>query len=556
VNEQTRAAGLLRADRGAPGLRRRYAGALQALMAMVAAVLLIACANVANLLAARGTARAREMAVRISIGAGRRRLIRQLLTESLLLAVVGGAAGFLLARIGVAAVAAIVSAGPSPILLNLEPNLTVLAFTIAASVATGLLFGLAPAVGCTRVDLTPALKASGAGIRQDRPRWSTRRVLIAVQIALCVLLVSGAGLLGRTLHNLETRHSGIDRENLLLFSLDVSRMSVGADRLALCDALIDRLAGRHAILSGSCSRNIPIDTRGNARPLEVPGTPARPLSTRYVFTNMVTPDYFATFGIGLAAGRTFDARDSANREQVAVISRSAARFFFGDANPLGRQVHYYKNEATPMTIVGVVEDATWRSLREEPPMTVYTPLAQLREPESALTMALRTRQDPLLLAPSVRGEVGALSGAVVVQYVRTMQQQIGAVLVQERLLALLSTAFGALALLLSCIGLYGVMSYDVSRSARDLGLRMALGAQRLDVVRQVLGSALSVSLVGVLVGIAATRLLASLLFGVTARDPLTLIAAAALLIVTALVAAWVPARRASRLDPVVVLRSE
>jgi predicted permease len=554
-------ASLLPAKRGTAGLRNQYATSLRAMMAMVGVVLLIGCANVANLLMARGTARAKEVAVRMSIGAGRLRLIRQFLAESMLLALIGGALGFALARIAVATIAALVGSGPNPILLDLQPNPTVLTFTIALSVLTGILFGLAPAYGCTRVDLAPALKAAGAAIRQPGRRWSTRQVLVAVQIGFFVLLVSGAGLLGRTLRNLETRGSGFDRSNLLLFSLDVRGTSVRAERLPkLCDDLLERLSSRSDVLSGSCSRNIPVNSRGNARPLEVPGSSPQPQNARLVFTNMVTPEYFRTFGIGVVSGRVFDARESTTAERTAVINRAAARFFFGKDNPIGRKVHFFKDEDNPMTVVGVVEDTIQSSLRQEPPMTVYTPLAQLREPEPLLTVALRTRPDPLALASSVRPEIRALSDDVVVDYVRTMDQQIGATLVRERLLALLSTAFGVLALVLSCIGLYGVVSYDVTRRVRDLGIRLALGAQRADVLRQVIGGALSVSSIGVLSGLlaalVATRLLSSLLFGITARDPLTLASAAALLVVTTLLASYLPAHRAASVDPVTVLRTE
>jgi predicted permease len=561
VNEETRVAALLSAGRGVPRLRRRYADALRALMAMVAIVLLIACVNVANLHLARGTARAKEMAVRMSIGAGRRRVMVQMFTESLLLTLLGGTFGFVLARFVVGALVAIVGSGPNPILLNVHPNLTVVAFTLAICGLTALLFGLAPAVGCTRVDLTPALKASGAGMRRHARRWSTRQALVASQIALCVVLIAGAGLLARTLRNLETRDSGIDRSGLLLFSLDVSQTTFRPEQLpVLCQELIDRLVGRSQAESGACSRNVPIDTHGNARPLDVPGAPAQPLQSRYVFVNMVTPDYFRTFGIGMARGRVFEPRDAANGEPVAVINRAAARHFFGEEDPIGRRVHFFRDDGHPMTIVGIVGDATQRSLREEAPMTVYTPLAQLRAPEPSLTVALRTAQDPSVLAASIRADVRALSPVVVVDYVRTMHQQIADALQQERLLALLSSAFGVLALVLSCLGLYGMVAYDIARRTRDLGVRMALGARRIDIVQHVLRGAVSASSIGVLGGllaaILAMRVLASLLFGVTARDPLTLTCAAAVLVFTALGAAVIPARRASRLDPVVALRTE
>jgi predicted permease len=555
-------ASLVPANRGTAGLRNQYSSSVQILMAMVGIVLLIGCANVANLLVARGTARAKEVAVRMSIGAGRLRLVRQFLTESLLLALLGGVLGFGLARVSVNAIGAMVSGASNPVYLDLQPNTTVLAFTLAVSVLTGLLFGLAPAVRTTRVDMSPALKSTGTTmIRHTRGRCSPRQVLVSVQVGLCVLLVSGAGLLGQTLRNLETRPTGIDRHNLLLFSLDARGTPFAAERVpALCDDLVARTVSRAGVVSGSCSRNIPINSRGNAGPLEVPGAPPQPLNARMVFTNMVTRDYFRTFGIKVVAGRVFDARDSANAQKVAIVNRALARFFFANDDPVGRSVHFYKDDANPMTIVGIVEDATQRSLREEPPMTIYTPLTQLRQPEGLVTVALRTPDNPSSLAGPMRAEVRAVAPDVVVDNFRTMEQQVGSELVRERLLAMLSMAFAALAVVLSCVGLYGVVSYDVSRSLRDLGIRMALGAQRLDVLRQVIRGALLISSIGIAVGLlaalAGTRVVGSLLFGVTARDPLTLAAAAALLMLTTVIASYIPARRASRIDPALVLRTE
>jgi predicted permease len=505
------------------------------------------------------------MAVRLSIGASRLRLVRQLLTESLLLAAIGGVCGFLLARLGISVIATIVTAGPSPIQLDLQPDAGVLLFTIAMSLLTGILFGLAPALAATRVSLAPALKTSGAtsGSSPARRRWGGRQLLVAMQMALCVLLVAGAGLLTRTLSNLQTQESGFDRSRVLLFSLDSRGTGVKADEMPpLCEALIDRLTGRGGdVLSGSCSRNIPANTRGNARPLDVPGAPERPMNARYVFTNMISPAYFRTLGIRLLAGRAFDAHDTAAAQRVAVINRATARYFFGDANPIGREVHFYRQDDKPMTVVGLVEDTIQRSMRDDQPTRIiYTPLSQLTDPEGMLTVALRTREDPLTLAATVRPAVRDLNANVVVDYIRSMDQQIGEMLVRERLLAMLSSAFGVLALLLSCIGLYGVVSYDVTRSLRELGIRVALGAQRGSVLRHVVGKALSVSSLGVIVGIAATLIvtqwLASLLFGINARDPLTLAGAAGLLLLTTLLASWLPARRAARVDPVTVLRMD
>jgi ABC-type antimicrobial peptide transport system permease subunit len=275
---------------------------------------------------------------------------------------------------------------------------------------------------------------------------------------------------------------------------------------------------------------------------------------------MVTPDYFRTFGVGLIGGRAFDERDTMNAPKVAIVNRALARFFFHDANPIGRSVHFYRDAANPMTIVGMVEDSTQRSLRENPPMTIYTPLTQLREPETLVTVALRTLDPSSSFAESLLGDVRGLAPNIVVDNVRTMEQQIATELVRERLLAALSTAFAAFALVLSCVGLYGVVSYDVSRNLRNLSIRMALGARRLDILGGVIRSALAISSIGIVAGVlatlAGTRVLASLLFGVTATDPLTVVAAAALLVFTTVVASYIPARRAARIDPALLLRSE
>ena len=555
-------ASLMPANRGTSGLRDQYSVAVRLLLAMVGLVLLIGCANVANLLVARGIARAKEVAVRLSLGASRLRLVRQFLTESLLLALIGGALGFVLARMALRAIVGMMGAGANPIHLDLQPNASVLAFTISVSVVTGLLFGLAPAFGTTRVDMSPALKNTGPTARRGtRRRLPSRQVLVTVQVAVCVLLASGAGLLGRTLRNLETRSTGIDRHNLLLFSMDVRNTPFPAERVpALCADVLAQAAGRAGVISGSCSRNIPIDGRGNAAPLDVPGTESLDLNARRVFTNMVTPDYFRTFGVGIIGGRAFDERDTMNAPRVAIINRALARFFFHDANPIGRSVHFYRDAANPMTIVGRVEDSTQRSLRENPPMTIYTPLTQLREPETLVTVALRTLDSSSSFAESMLAAVRGLAPNIVVDNVRTMEQQIATQLVRERLLAVLSSAFAAFALVLSCVGLYGVVSYDVSRNLRSLSIRMALGARRLDILGGVIRSALAMSSVGIAAGVlatvAGTGLLASLLFGVTAKDPLTLVAAAALLVLTTVVASYIPARRAARLDPALILRSE
>jgi putative ABC transport system permease protein len=344
--DQFRTPLLLRADRGAEGLRDDYSIPLQVLMAMVGVVLLIACVNVANLLMARGTVRAKEVAVRISIGASRRRLIRQFLTESALLALIGGALGFVLAWFGADTIVALVRVGPNPVLLDVRPNATVMGFTIAISLLTGIFFGLIPALGTTRVELTPALKEVGAAVRSPHRRWSARQVLVAAQIGLCLALLSGAALLTRTLRNLETYDGGFARENVLMFSLDARDTPFPSAQMpALCRDLIERLTSRADVSAGSCSTSVPINSRGNARPLDVPGTSLpQDVDARLVFMNRVTPGYFRTLGIRAAEGRDFDAHDTAASGGVAVVNRGLVRFFFGSANPIGRRIQFFKDE--------------------------------------------------------------------------------------------------------------------------------------------------------------------------------------------------------------------
>jgi predicted permease len=505
------------------------------------------------------------VALRLSIGANRARVVRQLLVESLELSVLAGAVGLLLARGGLGAISALLALGENPILLNVQPNAIVLAFTIGVSLLTGVSFGLAPAFRVTGVDLTNALKSPSASGKRLRRGLSSSQALVSGQIALCVLLVAAAGLLARTLFSLETRDGGFQRDNVLMFTADVDGTPFPAEQMPrFCDDLIDRLTNRFGLLAGSCSTSVPVNTRGNARPLAVPGAPQRSLEDSLVFMNRISPAYFRAHGIGVAEGRAFSLEDVQGSERVAVISRSAARAFFGEASPLGRRVHFRDAEEL-MTIVGVVEDATQWSLRDDPFRTVYTPLTQLLEPEATLIVSLRTSGDPRELAADVRAEVAALDSDVIVDYVRTMDEQIAGTLVRERVLAMISSAFGLLALILSCVGLYGVIAYDVSRRARDLGIRIALGGQRADMLGRVLGSAAAVSGLGVVIGLIATlaalralpdEMVSDLLFEIDPRDPLTLGGAVVLIVATSLLASYLPARRASGIDPATVLRTE
>ena len=554
-----RTARLQPAAHGQDRLRTDYQVPLTVLMGMVGAVLLLACVNIANLLVVRGTSRAREFAVRIALGATRRRLVRQLLTESLLLAVAGGAVGVLLAGWGTRFVTTLFLENQNPIAIDVQPEGTVLLFAAGLSFVTGIAFGLIPAWRATLVAPTGALKQTSLGAAPRASRG--RRVMVAAQIAVSVILVFGAALLVRTQRNLSNLDGGFETENVVIFSLDARDTTFPLERMtALCTDTLSRLRRQVPTIGATCSTMSPIDTAFEGRVLGIPAPPPGP-GANQVLVNTATPEYFETYGIGLVRGRLFTRQDTALSARVAVINESLARTFFGDSDPIGQRLGFNSrpDPARMMTVVGVVRDAR-HSLRETPPKMVYQPLEQTAEPPEALTAAIRTTGDPGPVAALVRQEVRALSPDVAVVWVRTMRQQIAAATTSERLLATLSTAFGVLALLLACVGLYGVISYDVASHTREIGIRLALGAERLAVLGSVLRPTIAIIELGLALGVVGalitSRLVDTLLFGLTSRDPLTLTATAVALGVAALLAGYVPARRASRIDPAVALRAE
>jgi predicted permease len=554
-----RTARLQPAAQGQDRLRNDYEVPLTVLMGMVGAVLLLACVNVANLLLVRGTGRAREMAVRMAVGATRRRLVRQLLTESLLLSAVGGAVGLLLASWATRFVGTLFLENQNPIAIDVQPDGMVLLFASGLSLITGIAFGAIPAVRATVVNLTPALKQNVTAMRSRRS--SGRKALVAVQIAVSVVLVFGAALLVRTQRNLQNVDGGFATENVLVFSLDAQDTTFPLDRMAgLCTETLARLRRQSQTIAAACSTMSPVDTAIEGRVLGIPTPPPGP-GANQVFANTVTPEYFDTFGITLVRGRLFTGQDTASSTRVAIINESVAKSFFGNTDPIGRPIGFGSrpNPSRTLAVVGVVRDAR-HFLREAPPKMVYQPLDQSPEPPEALTAAVRTTGNPAALASLVRQDVRALSPDVAVMWVRTMQQQIAAATTIERLLAMLSTSFALLALLLACIGLYGVISYDVASHARDIGIRLALGAERSAVLAGVLRPTMTIVGIGLAVGLVgallASRLVETLLFEMTARDPATLAATTVILGGAALLAGYLPARRASRIDPAVALRVE
>ena len=536
---------------GTSPLRRRYSQPLTILLVVAGLVLLIACANVANLLLTRATGRQREIAVRLALGATRRRLISQLLTESLLLSLIGSAAGLLFARWGRDLVLRFL---PQAADVQVTLDGPVLGFSLLLGLSAGLLFGLAPALQATRPDMTPVLKDDN--LSGGPKRFNLRRGLVVVQVALSLMLLSGAGVFLRSLRNLEQLDPGFVRENVLVFSLDPRLKGYTAvEARLLFDRLIERLKLLPGVRAAGVADFAPLGMHtGNT--IYVEGYQPRadePRSDPGV--GLVSPDYFATMGIPVIFGREFSARDSAAAPKVAIVNQTFARHYFGNQNPLGKRLGY-RDGIFDMEVVGVVRDSKYGGLREEATRMLY--LAAAQRPYGGGVVHVRTAGDAEVLGPLARAEVRALDRDLPVNDLTTVRLELDRALTQDRLVAALSTLFSALALVLSAVGLYGVMSYAVSRRTREIGIRMALGAERGNIARQVLQEVAMLMLAGVLLGLPAAyavlKLVSGMLFGLSSTDTATTVLAVAVLGLAALIAAWLPARRAARVDPMVALR--
>jgi predicted permease len=375
-----------------------------------------------------------------------------------------------------------------------------------------------------------------------------------------VIVIAFAGLLGRTLYNLKTLNTGFNGDRVLVFTLDSYGTALDAAmRSAVYDELRARLRTLPGVTQVAVSRSVPVHTSGNARLLDLPGTPETS-EERLAFTNIITPRYFDVFGIRLLRGRDFSDQDTKTSLPVAIISTSMARLYFGDRDPLGQTFAFMSEKDKPLTVIGLVEDTHQMNLREKAPAIVYSALTQAEEPPRSMNFIMKTALEPTTLAATATAAARAVSKDVIIRYVRTMEEQVNASLVRERLLASFSSTFAVLALVLAAVGLYGVMSYHVSRRSREIGIRMALGARRNSVLMQVLRQTLVVSVSGIAIGIAAVLLttgyLSTLLFGLSERDPLTLVTVSLALLVTASVAGFFPARRAATIDPVRAIKSE
>jgi predicted permease len=557
------------ATRGISILRQEFSQPLLILMIIVAAVLLIACANVATLLLARANVRQKEIAVRLSLGAPRARLVRQLLTESVLLATVGGALGLLLAYWGSRTLVTLLSSGKDPLNVAVQPDATVLAFTAAVSLLTALLFGLVPAWRSTRVDLTPALKARTGEVPvvSLRGRQRLGKLLVVAQVALSLPLLIGAALFVQTLGNLEHQNLGFNHSNLLLFAVDPVKSGYKDQRLSQFFAqLLARLQALPGVRSATMSEITLLSGTQNQWGIAIEGRKSKPGEGIYVNWNNVGPSFFETMDIPRVLGRGIEWRDTATSPKVAVVNEGFARELLDGRNPVGyrfafKDAFWKKGELSDdYEIVGMVRDAKYASLREAPRPTIYIPYSQDPLPAWETHFEVRTAGDPLALVPAVRRAVRDLDPGVPLSDIKTQTQQIAEDLVQERLFARLSSFFGGLAVLLACIGLYGLLAYAVARRTGELGIRMALGAQRNDVLKLVMGETLFIVTLGVAIGVpaafVATRFVRSMLFGLDPTDPLTTIGAVFGMIVVGLLAGYLPARRAMKVDPLVALRYE
>jgi predicted permease len=557
-------------SKGLDELRGQFSKPLYVLMTVVGLVLLIACANVANLLLARASSRQREIAVRLAIGAKRSRLVRQLLTESVLLAAMGGALGLLLAFWGTHLLVAFMSSGRNPVDLSVTPDPWVLGFTAAVSLLTGILFGLSPALRSTRVDLTPALKESAGRLPgAHEHRWGLRlglgKTLVVTQVGLSLLLLVGAGLFVRTLANLQNVNAGFNERNLLLFGIDPTQDGYQGQRLAnFYQEFMRRLQALPGVRSVTLSTHSLIGSGMSMQDAHILGyTPKTGEKKDGVeaWVNHVGPGFFETMGIPIILGRGISESDTSTAPKVAVVNQQFVREYLGSGRPIGRRFGFGdQKSSSDIEIVGVAGNAKFSDLRQEVPPTAYSPYLQEGKFLGGMRFEVRTAGDPLALAPVVRRVSQAMDPNLALTKVKSQVDQINQTLFQERLFARLTSFFGLLAALLGCVGVYGIMAFATSQRTREIGIRMALGANR----REILGMVLRETFVLVAVGIAAgtlaaleaTRLVATFLYGLKPNDPLTIAVAALLMVAAAAVAGYLPARRASRVDPMVALRYE
>ena len=562
------------APRGFSPQRLAVASSLGILMGAVGAVLLIACANIANLLLARSESRRREMAVRYAVGATRGRLIRQVLSEGVLLAVLGGAAGLVVASAAAASLLAFVRSGPATtagsitaIDLAVPMDFRVFVFTALLCGVTGVLVALIPAMRASRLAMSPALIGRGVVGTGAGGRLSIGRVLVIAQVALSLLLLVGAGLLARTLRNLTGQDLGFARDHMLLiWALPGQTGGRGVGAADFWHEAIARVAAIPGVVSASASNQgvlngTNLGSLGTGPGLRIEGEPQAPAGLPGL-RSFVAPGFFQTMGIRIIAGREFAETDTASAPRGVVIAQAMAKHYFGDRNPIGRRIWFPEDTAEPTTVIGVADDVIVGGPRETARRPGYTYFSY-RDREAArrlrtMMMAVRASSDPASLVGPIRSTIQQSGLRLPILKIETVDEQIADVLVQDRLVSAVANVFGLLSLLLAAIGLNGVISYAVARRTNEIGIRMALGASRRGILRATLGDSLMLVAIGVVIGVPAAlgvaRLLEARLFGVGSSDAIVLGGAVAIMIAVTAVAAFLPARRASSIDPLVALR--
>lgn len=551
---------MLPGNRGVSDLRTQFSTPLIVLMGMVGMVLLIACANVANLLLARTTSRQREIAVRLALGAGRGRIVRQQLVESGLLALAGAAVGLVLAAWTGQLLLAALPGDAAGRNLSSSPDLRVALFALALAVITALVFGLVPALQATRATVTSALKEEAGSVAGGGRQARVRRGLVVAQVALSMLLLAGAGLFARSLYNLKSIDPGFRVDSLMAFSIDPTLSGYDSARMLSFYERLQQELGRLPGVNGVSMSEVGALT-GNqwGMTVRVEGYAPKEGEDMNPSVDGVAPDYFRTMGIPLVAGREFTDRDTAGAPAVAVISEAMARYYFGTEPAVGRRIGFGRAAGTPIEIVGVARDVRSLQLRDEPQRFVYIPYRQ-DSSLTGLTFYVRTSGDAAAAATAVRQTAQRLDPNLPIYDMKSMTVQVDESLFVERMVAVLSVAFGVLATLLAGLGLYGVMSYAVARRTREIGIRMALGAERSRVLWLILREVAVLAAAGIGSGVLAaiwlTRQVRSQLYGIAPNDPVTLGAAIAVLGAIALFAGYIPARRATTIDPMVALRTE
>ncbi len=545
---------------GYSGLRNSFSTALIVLMCMVGLVLLIACANVANLLIARAFARQKEIAVRLSIGASRTQLVRQLLVESLLLAFAGGVAGIAMAIVMTKGLLALVPSEGNPLLIRPEPDARILLFALGMTILTGLLFGLVPALRASRPDLWSTLKDAVGSVAGSGGSLFLRKSLVTAQVALSFLLLFGAGLFVRSLQNLQATDTGFsDLENLVTFQLAPALSGYDAPRTVnLYNKLLDEIRATPGVTAAGLASVSLLSGDEWDSSTSVEGHQAKDGEDMQAFMNSLSPGYFTAMGINLLAGRDFDQRDMKEDAKVAIVNQKFAQHFFGNQSPIGRHLGRGTAPGTKLDveIVGVVEDSLYEGPREGVRRQVFVP----NWGKQGVAFYVRTAIPSDSAHNLLRGVVRKHDAGLPVYQMKTLAAQLDETLLTERLIALLSAGFGLLATLLAAVGLYGVMAFVVARRTKELGLRMALGAQPGEVIWMVMREVLTLLGLGLLVGVPTAillgRLVAKQLYGITPNDPVVVGTSMVVLILVACLAGLIPARRASRIDPILALRYE